>query len=1402
MNFDLTPNDGAFSIDKIEFDKKYNHLRLQLNCQQLIAYDREQQLITSLKTELPFVKQVTIDYHFSSKHEVETCFEWLLDRHLNGAFSQQRQAFDITYDASEITCQIEHYGHYYQLLENGASEDFHRQLKALFQIDHRVSFIQRDDLEQADIDERLNSLIEANLPGVDYAAAASSNKKNTADNLIIYGKKISGEPVPLDDFIHLNENIVIRGELIGIDPFTTKTGMIILSLIISDHRDAKKCKLFLKKKEEQALVDSFIIGDYYTVQGRLQHDNYDEYPVINAYSVNRAIKPKPREDKSNDKRIEFHLHTNMSAMDGITSIKDYIKTAISWGHPAIAITDHGVVQAFPDAMSAAGDKIKIIYGVEAYVVDDEAGSIDNLRPYDLSGEFVVFDIETTGFSPRYDGITEIGAIKVADGKIIDRFSHLVNPEKAIPQKVVELTGITDQMVADQPKIDTVLPRFLAFCGDLPVVAHNASFDVSFITEKAKALAIEYKPMVIDTLKLARMLLKGIKRFRLNLVAKHLGVTLDNHHRAVDDAVATAHIFNNLIEMLAERDVYSTEQLNDFAKTALNYSHYNSNHTVVLAKNQQGIKALYELISHSHIKTYYRKPLIPKSLLTQKRAHLLIGSACASSELFQAFVANKEQGDIVEIANYYDYLEIQPTGNSRYLVDDGMLKDLTEIESINRRIYALAKQLDKPCIATGDVHYLNPDDALYRRILMAGQGFRDAGNQPPLYFRTTDEMLNEFSYLGADIAREVVIDTPRQLCDTIDLVKPIPDQTYPPKIEGSEQQLRDICLANAHKLYGNPLPNTVEKRLNRELDSIIGNGYAVMYIIAEKLVAKSMEDGYLVGSRGSVGSSFAATMAGITEVNPLPPHYYCSDCQYSEFFEDGSIAIGIDLPDKRCPTCDSKLVKEGFDIPFETFLGFEGDKEPDIDLNFAGVYQATSHAYTEELFGEGYVYKAGTIGTVADKTAFGFVKKYCEENSLTISKYEIDRIAKGCVGVKRTTGQHPGGIMVVPHYKDVHDFTPIQYPANDTSSGVNTTHFDYHSISGRILKLDILGHDVPTIIRMLADLTGLDPMSIPLDDPQMLSLFSSIEVLNIKDPDYPIDSGTIGIPEFGTRFVRGMLKKTKPTTMEELVQISGLSHGTDVYLNNAELLIANKTCTLKEVIGTRDNIMLYLIQAGLPKKDSFFITESVRKGRGLKPEQEAQMRKFNIPDWYIDSCKKIKYMFPKAHAAAYVMMSLRVAYCKVYYPLAYYATYFTTKVDDFDGQLITTSKEAVLRQMQAFDNMQKLSNKEESQYTVLEIALEMYYRGFVCHKVDLYESAASTFIIKDNGVLPPLQALQGVGKNAAESIVEARKDGEFISINDIKSRSKANSAVIDAFKLHGILQGLPEDNQLSLEFFMQ
>ncbi|HLR21410.1 MAG TPA: PolC-type DNA polymerase III [Tissierellaceae bacterium] len=1211
------------------------------------------------------------------------------------------------------------------------------------------------------------------------------------------GRSISEETMPINEVSLQTGIATIKGEIFDLEYKEIRGNRLLIIFNVSDTTDSISVKIFLNNDKGEEFLDNLQEEDYVILSGDVVYDNYARCQSIMLKSL-KKIKKEVRMDEAQEKRIELHLHSKMSAMDGMTDLEKVIKRAHDWGHEAIAITDHGVVQSFPEAMNVSEDLgVKIIYGVEGYLVNDDAQIVSNFNPDKEYDEFTIFDIETTGLSAINDGITEIGAIKVKDGNVIDTFSQLINPEKHIPEFITNLTGITNEMVSDKPKIQEVIKSFDKFIGNSVLVAHNASFDIGFIREKMKKVNMNLTNPVLDTLGLARAVFPNLKNHKLDNLAKYLGISLENHHRAVDDATATKDILLKILEMLEERGIKRFAEINSLNNEGDMFKG-ESFHIVILAKNLIGLKNLYKLISESHLEYFYRNPRIPKSLLERYREGLIIGSACSSGELYKAILNGKSYSQIRNIVNFYDYLEIQPLDNNKHLIKNQILKDEKQLKDINKRIYNLGHKYNKLVVATGDVHFLDPEDEVYRRILMAGRGFSDADDQPPLYFKTTNEMLNEFSYLGPKRAYEVVVKNTNLINNMIEDIRPIPKGTFSPIIEGSEEELRQISYNKAYEIYGDPLPDIVEKRLKRELDSIIDNGYSVMYIISQKLVWQSLEDGYLVGSRGSVGSSFVATMSGITEVNPLVPHYVCPNCKYSEFFEDGSIASGSDLSDKDCPECSSNLIKDGQDIPFEVFLGFEGDKEPDIDLNFASEYQSKAHRYTEELFGEGYVYRAGTIGTIANKTAYGFVKKYFDSKEVNVNPAEINRLVKGCTGIRRSSGQHPGGVMIVPNYKDIYDFTPIQYPANDKTSGVKTTHFDYNAIEGRILKLDILGHDVPTIIKTLEDITGIDPTTIPLDEPDTMEIFRSTSTLGISEKDIDCKVGSLGIPEFGTRFVRQMLVDTKPNTFSELVRISGLSHGTDVWLNNAQDLIRNNIATLSDVISTREDIMLYLINAGLDKQKAFLIMEKVRKGKGLTEEDEANMRALNLPNWYIESCNKIKYMFPKAHAVAYVMMSFRIAYFKVHYPEAFYATYFTTKAADFDAQLILQGPEKVSSKIKELESLGRdATAKEKNLLTVLEVVREMYARGLKFQNVNLYTSHNDMFIIGEEGILPPLKGLDGVGENAARQIVKEREIGKFISKEDLIRRAKLSKTVIEALTNHGCLNDLPDSDQISL-----
>ena len=1224
-------------------------------------------------------------------------------------------------------------------------------------------------------------------------------KREAKSENSILGRNISQEAISIKDIDETSGVVAILGEVFKTDIIETKTGKTILTFFITDYTSSITVKCFLKPQETEEVLDSVKKGLYCKVRGEAVYDTYAREVVIMGRDILKMSKIE-RMDGAEEKRVELHCHTTMSAMDGVTSVSKIIERAAKWGHKAIAITDHGVVQAFPDAQIAAKkNKIKVLYGVEGYLVNDGVPIAIDDKGEDFNDTFIIFDIETTGFSAKNDKIIEIGAVKIKNREVVDRFSEFIYPKCKIPYHITELTGISDEMVKDADPIEVVLPKFMEFIDGCAVVAHNSAFDTGFIKKNCNDLGLEFKSTIIDTVPLARFLYPDLKRVKLNLVAKHLGVSLENHHRAVDDAKATAEIFLiSIKKMIEELNIKNIKELNKEFLENMDIKKEKTYHVIIFAKTQEGMKDLYKLVSEAHLENFHKNPRIRKSKLMKMRDNLIIGSACEAGEVYRAVLDAKPDEELKEIMSFYDYLEIQPIDNNRYLIAKGNVKDEEELRNLNRKIYNLGKEIGKVVVATGDVHFLDDKDEAFRRIIMAGQGFSDGDNQPPLYLKTTEEMLKEFSYLGSEASKEVVVRNTNIIADSIDVLKPIPDETYPPKIEGADEEIREMTMNKAYSIYGNPLPEIVQSRLDKELNSIINNGYAVLYLIAQKLVAKSLADGYLVGSRGSVGSSFVATMSNITEVNGLPPHYVCPDCKNSEFFLDGSVSSGADLEDKNCPKCGAVYIKEGHDIPFETFLGFEGDKEPDIDLNFSGDNQGEIHKYTEVLFGKGYVFKAGTIGTVAEKTAYGYVRKYLDERGIRASSAEIERLTIGCTGIKRTTGQHPGGIMVVPSDNEIFNFTPIQRPADDQTSDVTTTHFDYHSISGRLLKLDILGHDDPTMIRMLQDLTGVDPKTIPLNDKKVISLFTSPDALGVTKEELGCEVGSYGLPEFGTKFVRNMLVDTQPKSFADLVRISGLSHGTDVWLNNAQYFIKEGYTTLKDCISTRDDIMVYLMYAGVPPKMAFTIMESVRKGKGLTEDFEKVMKENNVPDWYIESCKRIKYMFPKGHAVAYVMMAVRIAYFKVYYPEAYYATYFTVRADDFDADLICKGQGAIKANLdELYELGNKATAKDKGMITVLELAYELYARGLNFKKVDLYISEATKFTIEEDGIRPPISALQGVGENAAKSIVEARKQGEFISKEDLRIRAKVSKTVIETLTNHGCLHGMSETNQLSL-----
>ncbi len=1208
----------------------------------------------------------------------------------------------------------------------------------------------------------------------------------------------------LIDIVDEEKRVAIEGYVFSAETKELRSGRTLLTFKITDYTSSIMVKMFSKEKEDPALYERVKKGMWLRVRGSVQNDTFVRDLVMIASDITE-VAPVERVDTApeNEKRVELHLHTPMSQMDAVTPVEKLVAQAKKWGHRAIAITDHAVVQSFPEAYSA-GKKhgIKILYGVEANLVDDGVPIAYNEAHISLEDAvYVVFDVETTGLSAVYDTIIELAAVKIQNGEIIDRFEAFANPGHRLSASTVELTGITDDMLKEAPEPEAVLRDFHAWAGDAILVAHNASFDMGFLNVGFRKAGIEKaKNPVIDTLELARFLYPELKNHRLNTLAKKFNVELTQHHRAIYDAEATGYLFLIMLKDAFKKGIVYHDQLNEHSGKGNAYQRARPFHCTLIAQTQTGLKNLFKLVSLAHIEYFYRVPRIPRSVLQKHRDGIIVGSGCDKGEVFEGMM-QKSFEEVEEIAKFYDFIEVHPKEVYAPLIEQELVRDEENLEDIIKNLVKLGDKLGIPVVATGNVHYLDPKDKIYRKILISSQGGANPLNRhrlPDVHFRTTDEMLEAFKFLGEEKAKEIVVTNTNKIADMIEDVKPIKDKLYTPKIEGADEAIRSMSYERAKSIYGDPLPELIEKRLEKELKSIIDNGFAVIYLISHKLVKKSLEDGYLVGSRGSVGSSFVATMTEITEVNPLPPHYVCPNCKHSEFFTDGSVGSGFDLPDKECPKCGTKYKKDGHDIPFETFLGFKGDKVPDIDLNFSGEYQARAHNYTKELFGEDNVYRAGTIGTVADKTAYGFVKAYEEEHNLRLRSAEIERLAAGCTGVKRTTGQHPGGIIVIPDYMDVYDFTPIQYPADDRSAEWRTTHFDFHSIDNNVLKLDILGHDDPTMIRMLQELSGIDPKSIPPDDPDVMKLFSSTEPLGVTEEQIMCKTGTLGIPEFGTRFVRQMLEETKPTTFSELVQISGLSHGTDVWLGNAQELIRNNVCTLSEVIGCRDDIMVYLIYQGLEPSFAFKIMESVRKGRGLTEEMEAEMRAKGVPEWYIDSCKKIKYMFPKAHAVAYVMMALRIAYFKVHHPLYYYAAYFTVKAEDFDIESMIKGANAIRARIEEI-NAKGLdaTPKEKALLTVLEVALEMTERGFSFARVDLYKSDATKFLIEGNSLIPPFTTIPGLGKNAAINIVKAREEGEFLSKEDLQIRGKVSKTIMEFLENHGCLADLPEQNQLSL-----
>ena len=1234
------------------------------------------------------------------------------------------------------------------------------------------------------------------------------------DKDIFYGRNFEGEETEIHEIIDEMGEVIVRGQIIQLETREIRNEKTIVMFAVTDFTDTIKAKVFTKNERLPELLDKLKEGAFIKMKAVAMMDQFEHDIALGSVSGIKTIPDftEKRMDHSPVKRVELHCHTTMSDMDGVTDVKKLLKTAMGWGHQAMAITDHGVVQAFPDANHCVeGKDFKVIYGMEGYLVDDIKNIVTDSRGQSLDSTFVVFDIETTGFSAVNDRIIEIGAVKVENGVITEKFSEFVNPERPIPFEIEKLTSINDRMVEDAPNISVILPRFMDFCKGSVLVAHNADFDTGFIRHNCEVLGLPYDYTYVDTLGIARSFLEGLKNYKLDTVVEAMGCTLANHHRAVDDAGATADVFVRFLERFKKKNIRDLDELNTYSAMSVDaIKKLKTYHIILLAKNEIGRINLYRLVSLSHLDYYARRPRIPKSVLAKYREGLILGSACEAGELFRAVVDERPEEEIARIVEFYDYLEIQPTGNNEFMIRDPKMTKVgtvADLQDLNRKIVELGEKFNKPVCATCDVHFLNPEDEVYRRIIMSNKGFGDADLQPPLYLRTTEEMLEEFQYLGAEKAEEVVVTNTNRIADMIDRISPVRPDKCPPVIENSAGILRDICYNRAHELYGENLPDIVTERLERELNSIIGNGFAVMYIIAQKLVWKSVADGYLVGSRGSVGSSFVAYMAGITEVNSLQAHYLCPKCHYVDFDSDYvksfSGRSGCDMEDKVCPVCGEPLMKEGHDIPFETFLGFKGNKEPDIDLNFSGDYQSKAHAYTEVIFGKGKTFRAGTVGTLADKTAYGYAMHYYEEHEQHKRSCELDRISSGCVGVRRTTGQHPGGIIVVPHGEEIYSFTPVQHPANDQTTKIITTHFDYHSIDHNLLKLDILGHDDPTMIRMLEDITGVDATKIRLDDPEVLSLFHGLEALHIKPEDIGgTDLGSLGIPEFGTEFVMQMLRDTKPKAFSDLVRISGLSHGTDVWLGNAQTLIQEGKAQISTAICTRDDIMIYLIDKGVESEQSFKIMESVRKGKGLTPDYEKVMKEHEVPDWYLWSCKKIKYMFPKAHAVAYVMMGIRIAWFKIHEPLAYYAAFFTIRATAFDYGLMCQGKAAIDNHIKAYKANPNLSKKEQDTLRDMKIVQEFYARGFEFLKIDLYQSDAIKFQVVEDKLLPPFSVIEGMGGIAAEALAvaahaETERGEKFLSKDDIRQKAKVSQTVLDTMAELGLLGGLPESNQLSI-----
>ena len=1465
--------EGA-TIQKVSTDSKRTHLKFYMDCEHIISKAKIRQMENQIKLQLfPRARiQVEIVEHFvlPPVYTPENILHEYLESLLFELKEESVVAYNMlsaakyTVEEGNILClklddSIVAEGHkdvIADYLTRVFLQRFDRpvEVRILYRETKRSALTYNNLKIQQEVEEIRKAAEESRIKEQkekELKAAAGKSQDNTRrgeakvyvrskaepldETNLVYGRAFNDEPIELSTVVGEMGEITFRGQVISFDTREIRGERTIVMYGVTDFTDTIMVKMFVRNDQLADVLAEVKPGAFLKIKGVTNIDRFDgELTIGNVFGIQKISDfRESRVDTAPEKRVELHCHTKMSDMDGVSDAADIIKRAHAWGHKAIAITDHGAVQAFPEAyhaLEAIGwdDPFKVIFGVEGYLVDDLQDIAVNEKRQSLDDTYVVFDLETTGFSPIKDKIIEIGAVKVEAGKITDSFMTFVNPRIPIPFKITQLTSITDRDVADAPDIETILPKFLEFIGDAPLVAHNASFDVSFIEQNCRYQDISFDFTSVDTVALARVLLPTCSKYTLNVVAKALNINQEHHHRAVDDARVTAEIFVKFIGMLKDQNIYTLDRLNRFGASNVNaIRKMPSYHVIILARNHVGRTNLYTLISKSHLDYFGRQPRIPKSLLSQYREGLLVGSACEAGELFQAILNEKSEERIARIVSFYDYLEVQPLGNNRFMIESdkhSRVQTEEDLRDLNRKVVSLGEKFNKPVVATCDVHFLDPKDEVYRRIIMAGKGFSDADNQAPLYLHTTDEMLNEFEYLGSKKAYEIVVKNPNLIADMVDKIAPVRPDKCPPVIEDSDVQLRKICYDKAHSMYGENLPEIVVERLERELNSIISNGYAVMYIIAQKLVWKSNEDGYLVGSRGSVGSSFVATMAGITEVNPLSPHYYCKKCHYSEFESDiiketiDNGGCGWDLPDKVCPVCGEPLTKDGFNIPFETFLGFKGNKEPDIDLNFSGDYQSNAHKYTEVIFGDGQTFRAGTIGTLADKTAFGFVKNYYEERGQRKRNCEIDRIVQGCTGIRRSTGQHPGGIIVLPIGENIHSFTPVQHPANDMTTDTVTTHFDYHSIDSNLLKLDILGHDDPTMIKALESYINSPAMDneydeenhpfvateIKLDDPGVMSLFHDTSALGVTPEQLGgCELGCLGIPEFGTDFSMQMVKETKPKSISDLIRISGLSHGTDVWLTNAQELIKNGQATIQTAICTRDDIMVYLINKGLDSELSFNIMEKVRKGQVAKgkvkqwEDWKKEMLSHGVPEWYIWSCGKIKYMFPKAHAAAYVMMAYRIAYCKINYPLAYYAAFFSNRAKAFSYEMMCQGPQVLHNYLEEYKKIPKPTQKEQDSIRDMRIVEEMYARGFEFLPMDIYRSKAKEFQIVDGKLLPPFTSIEGMGENAAEGVEAGAKGGKYLSRDDFRERTKASKTVVETMARLGILEGLPESNQLSL-----